>query len=139
MMKGLFNYATAYRSYTRQCLEDFARDNIQYAEIRPTMMKSNYITSDDGTETIDNDGIMKIIIEEVEHFQQAKARENKFFGGLKVIYCTPRSFSPERVKEGLDECIKFKKMWPKWIAGKYLTPSLSPYFGNGINVFSVRV
>ncbi|KAM0454872.1 hypothetical protein ACHAPV_008245 [Trichoderma viride] len=117
MMKGLFNYATAYRSYTRQCLEDFARDNIQYAEIRPTMMKSNYITSDDGTETIDNDGIMKIIIEEVEHFQQAKARENKFFGGLKVIYCTPRSFSPERVKEGLDECIKFKKMWPKWIAG----------------------
>ncbi|KAM0513565.1 hypothetical protein ACHAPE_007615 [Trichoderma viride] len=117
MMKGLFNYVTAYRSYTRQCLEDFARDNIQYAEIRPTMMKSNYITSDDGTETIDNEGIMKIIIEEVEDFQKAKARENKFFGGLKVIYCTPRSFSPEKVKEGLDECIRFKKMWPKWIAG----------------------
>ncbi|KAK1246362.1 hypothetical protein MKX08_000164 [Trichoderma sp. CBMAI-0020] len=113
MMKGLFNYVTAYRSYTRQCLEDFVRDNIQYAEIRPTMMKSNYITSDDGITTIDNEGIMKIIIEEVEDFQKG----NKFFKGLKVIYCTPRSFSPENVKEGLDECIRFKKMWPKWIAG----------------------
>ncbi|EHK44738.1 hypothetical protein TRIATDRAFT_174005, partial [Trichoderma atroviride IMI 206040] len=113
MMKGLFNYETAYRSYTRQCLEDFARDNIQYAEIRPTMMESNYITSDDGNDRIDNEGIMKIIIEEVKDFQ----KENKFFKGLKVIYCTPRSFSPEQVKEGLDECIRFKKMWPKWIAG----------------------
>lgn len=117
MMKGLFNYVTAYRSYTRQCLEDFVRDNIQYAEIRPTMMKSNHITSDDGMDTIDNEGIMKIIIKEVEDFQKAKARERKFFGGLKVIYCTPRSSSPEQVKEGLDECIRFKKMWPKWIAG----------------------
>lgn len=123
MMKGLFNYATAYRSYTRQCLKDFARDNIQYAEIRPTMMKSNYITSDDGIMTIDNEGIMKIIIEEVEDFQ----KENKFFGGLKVIYCTPRSFSPEQVKEGLDECIRFKKMWPRWIAGEHLTPSFPSY------------
>ncbi|KAL7919055.1 hypothetical protein ACQKWADRAFT_213843 [Trichoderma austrokoningii] len=117
MMKGLFNYETAYRSYTRQCLEDFARDNIQYAEIRPTMMKSNYISSDDGTVTIDNEGIMKIIIDEVEAFQEAQARKSKFFGGVKVIYCTPRSFPSEQVQIGLDECIKFKKMWPRWIAG----------------------
>lgn len=113
MMKGLFNYETAYRSYTRQCLEDFARDNIQYAEIRPTMMKSNYITTDDGVRTIDNEGIMNIIIDEVEDFKKG----NKFFRGLKVIYCTPRSFSPEQVKEGLDECIRFKKKWPSLIAG----------------------
>jgi adenosine deaminase CECR1 len=125
MMKGLFNYETAYRSYTRQCLEDFARDNIQYAEIRPTMMKSNYISSDDGTKTIDNKGIMRIIIEEVEAFQQAQTPEKKFIGGLKVIYCTPRSFSPEQVKEGLDECIKFKKMWPRWIAGRHPASSFS--------------
>ncbi|KAK6451405.1 adenosine deaminase CECR1 [Trichoderma asperellum] len=117
MMKGLFNYVTAYRSYTRQCLEDFARDNIQYAEIRPTMMASNYIYSDDGTTTIDNEGIMEIIIKEVEDFQRAKAQENKFFGGLKVIYCTPRSMLPEQVKDALDECRRFKKKWPRWIAG----------------------
>lgn len=128
MIKGLFNYVTAYRSYTRQCLEDFIRDNIQYAEIRPTLMKSNYISSDDGAEAIDNEGIVNIIIEEVEAFQRAQDREKKFFGCLKVIYCTPRSFSPEKVKEGLDECIKFKKMWPRWIAGKHLASSLSLYF-----------
>ena len=41
MMKGLFNYETAYRRYTRLFLEDLMRDNIQYAEIRPNFMTSN--------------------------------------------------------------------------------------------------
>ena len=27
-MKGLFNYETAYRVYTRLCLDDFVKDNI---------------------------------------------------------------------------------------------------------------
>jgi adenosine deaminase CECR1 len=121
MMKGLFNYETAYRSYTRQCLEDFVRDNIQYAEIRPNFMISNQLYRDDGTATINNEGIMEIIINEVEEFQRAKAHENKFFGGLKVIYCTPRSLHPEQVKASLDECIQFKKRWPQWIAGKHST------------------
>lgn len=133
MMKGLFNYETAFRCYTRQCLADFVRDNIQYAEIRPTMMKSNYLSSDDGTETINNEGIMKIIIEEVTGFVSTQ-REKKFLG-VKVIYCTPRSFSPEQVKDGLEECIRFKKLWPKWIAGKHLASSLSSYFlRNGVNL-----
>ncbi|KAM0259337.1 hypothetical protein ACHAQJ_003369 [Trichoderma viride] len=117
MMKGLFNYEMAYRSYTRKCLEDFVRDNIQYAEIRPNFMISNQLYCDDGTATIDNEGIMEIIIKEVEEFQKAKAQEKKYFGGLKVIYCTPRSLLPEQVKVALDECIQFKKRWPQWIAG----------------------
>ncbi|KAL7785900.1 hypothetical protein V8C37DRAFT_405679 [Trichoderma ceciliae] len=117
MMKGLFNYETAYRAYTRQCLEDFDRDNIQYAEIRPNFMMSNQLYHDDGTGPIDNQGIMAIIVEEVERFQRAKADQGKFFGGLKVIYCTPRSMPPPQVKASLDECLQFKKKWPGWIAG----------------------
>ncbi|OHE98046.1 adenosine/AMP deaminase [Colletotrichum orchidophilum] len=114
MMKGLFNYETAYRRYTRGILEDFVRDNIQYAEIRPNFMKTNQLWTDDGTRQIDNDGIMNMIIEECEKFQ----RETKdYFGGLKVIYCTPRSFSNDTVAFALDECLKFKQKWPKWIAG----------------------
>ena len=119
MMKGLFNYETAYRKYTRLCLEDFMKDNIQYAEIRPNFMTSNQLYYDDGSGPIDNWGIMKIIIDEVERFQVDSARRSRFFGGLKVIYCTPRSFEPKNVKAALDECIEFKKRWPQWIAGEF--------------------
>ncbi|WDK08989.1 adenosine/AMP deaminase [Colletotrichum graminicola] len=114
MMKGLFNYETAYRKYTQGILEDFVRDNIQYAEIRPNFMETNQLWTDDGTKQIDNKGIMKIIIDEFDQFQQ---RTNNSFDGLKVIYCTPRSFSNESVAFALDECFRFKKDWPKWIAG----------------------
>lgn len=117
MMKGLFNYETAYRVYTRLCLEDFARDNIQYAEIRPNFMTSNQLYSDDGTGSIDNWGIMRIIISEVEAFQAAMASQGRGFSGLKVIYCTPRSMSRDNVKSALAECLDFKRHWPQWIAG----------------------
>lgn len=118
MMKGLFNYDTAYRRYTRLCLEDFVRDNIQYAEIRPNFMMSNQLYHDDGTGPIDNRGIMNIIIGEVDKFQEEMSAQGRYFGGIKVIYCTPRSLDPESIKAALDECIEFKQRWPKWIAGR---------------------
>ncbi|KXH65785.1 adenosine/AMP deaminase [Colletotrichum salicis] len=114
MMKGLFNYEKAYREYTRGILEDFVRDNIQYAEIRPNFMKTNQLWSNEGTRQIGNEGIMEIIIDEYKKFQ----KETKdYFGGLKVIYCTPRSFPKETVAFALDECLRFKQKWPEWIAG----------------------
>lgn len=114
MMKGLFNYERAYRTYTRLCLEDFVADNIQYAEIRPNFMKTNQLFTDDASAMIDNKGIMEIIINEYERFQ----RETEgYFAGLKVIYCTPRSFSKKDVEFALGECLEFKKRWPRWIAG----------------------
>lgn len=118
MMKGLFNYETAYREYTRLCLQDFVRDNIQYAEIRPNFMRSNQLYRDDGTGPIDNWGIMDLIITEVDRFQAEMASKGRYFGGLKVIYCTPRSLQPTEVREALKECLAFKQRWPKWIAGK---------------------
>ncbi|PNY27610.1 Adenosine deaminase-like protein [Tolypocladium capitatum] len=117
MMKGLFNYETAYRRYTRLFLEDLMRDNIQYAEIRPNFMTSNQLYRDDGSGPIDNWGIMRMIIDEVNKFQADVATQGRFFGGLKVIYCTPRVFSPREVEVALDECLRFKKHWPEWIAG----------------------
>ncbi|EGX94640.1 adenosine deaminase [Cordyceps militaris CM01] len=117
MMKGLFNYETAYRKYTRLCLEDFVRDNIQYAEIRPNFMRSNQLYHDDGTGPIDNKGIMNIIMDEVTKFQQEMAADRQYFRGIKVIYCTPRSLDPANVKAALDECLEFKQKWPNWIAG----------------------
>ncbi|OTB09468.1 hypothetical protein M426DRAFT_316018 [Hypoxylon sp. CI-4A] len=149
MMKGLFNYEKAFRTYTRKCLEEFVRENVQYAEIRPNFMKSNQVLRDDGNGSFDNFGLMRIIIEEYESFmrdigdmdEDGQIRENRkldplgnaiysdnkdiplgngftpCFGGMKVIYCTPRSFSKPLVKEALDECIQMKKKWPQYIAG----------------------
>ena len=126
MMKGLFNYETAYRRYTRLCLEDFVADNIQYAEIRPNFMTSNQLYRDDGSDTIDNKGIMQIIIDEVGKFQADMAAAKTYFAGIKVIYCTPRSLDPFAIKAALDECIEFKKTWPGWIAGFDLVGEESP-------------
>ncbi|KAL2259094.1 hypothetical protein VTK26DRAFT_7355 [Humicola hyalothermophila] len=117
MMKGLFNYETAYRRYTRECLEEFAADNIQYAEIRPNFMSSNQVWRDDGSSKIDNVGIMNLIIDEYEAFQ--KDHKRRIVKGLKVIYCTPRSFSEEQVAIALKQCLEFKmnERFSSYIAG----------------------
>ncbi|KAI1095518.1 Metallo-dependent hydrolase [Rostrohypoxylon terebratum] len=149
MMKGLFNYERAFRAYTRKCLEEFVKENVQYAEIRPNFMKSNQLLQDNGAGSFDNFGLMEIIVEEYENFMKdigdmdknGKIKENRkldaqgkpiylgnsdiplgnghtpSLGGMKVIYCTPRSFPKPMVKEALDECIQMKKKWPQYIAG----------------------
>lgn len=127
MMKGLFNYVTAYRKYTRRFLEDLMEDNIQYAEIRPNFMMTNQLYLDDGTGPVDNTTIMDIITEEVGAFRKRMEDEGHFFGGLKVIYCTPRSFKNDEVKAALAECLEFKKRWPNWIAGSWTHLVLSMY------------
>ena len=67
-----------------------------------------------------------MIIDEVERFEADVAAQGRFFGGLKVIYCTPRVFSPKEVEIALDECLRFKKHWPKWIAGERTACGLFP-------------
>ena len=123
MMKGLFNYETAYRKYTRHCLGEFVNDNIQYAEIRPNFMFSNQVWKDDGSIRIDNIGIMDLIISEYEAFQ--KDHQRRVLKGLKVIYCTPRSFSEKQVGDALLQCFQFKmdKRFSPYIAGKLAADS----------------
>ena len=116
MMKGLFNYETAYREYTKLCLQEFAADNIQYAEIRPNFMSTNQVWKDDGSERIDNHGIVNLITTAYDNFQLE--HKHQILKGLKIIYCTPRSFDPEKVKAALDECLEFKLKYPAWIAGE---------------------
>ncbi|XXG95465.1 jun-like transcription factor [Hypoxylon texense] len=149
MMKGLFNYEKAFRAYTRKCLEEFVRDNVQYAEIRPNFMKSNQVLQDSGSGSFNNFGLMELIIEEYESFmkdigdmtENGQIIENReldaqgrpvysdvagiprgnghkpSLSGMKVIYCTPRSFPKAMVKDALAECIQMKKKWPQYIAG----------------------
>ncbi|CAK7210136.1 hypothetical protein SCUCBS95973_000689 [Sporothrix curviconia] len=116
MMKGLFNYVSVYRKYTELFLQDLLDDNIQYAEIRPNFMTTNQLWNDDGTDKLDNAGIVRLIVQACEDFKEAhKGVRN--FDGIKIIYCTPRSFGNDKVKAALDECLAFKRRWPEYIAG----------------------
>lgn len=123
MLKGLFNYETAFRTYTRAMLADFVADNIQYAEIRPNFMDTNQVWTDDGRGRIGNAGIVEMIIDEYEKFQAAgegeKGEGEGRFGGMKIIYCCPRSWSNDKVAGALKECLEFKQRWPQWIAGEF--------------------
>jgi len=117
-MKGLFAYESAFRSYTRACIEDFVADNIQYAEIRPNFMSTNSLKTDDGSKTMGNEDILRIIDEELKNTKVKLAREGKYFGGMKVIYCTPRSFKKPQIQAALDECIQLKQKYAHLICGK---------------------
>lgn len=117
-MKGLFAYESAFRNYTRACIEDFVADNIQYAEIRPNFMSTNSLKTDDGSKTMGNKEIMRIIDEELKITMAKLAREGKYFGGMKVIYCTPRIFKKVQIQEALEECISLKQKYKHLLCGK---------------------
>ena len=117
-MKGLFAYESAFRNYTQECIKDFVRDNIQYAEIRPNFMSTNSLKTDDGRGSIGNAGILKIIDEELKRTMEELRRSGLYFGGMKVIYCTPRSFVREQVEVALEECIALKLRYQELLCGE---------------------
>ncbi|CZT40932.1 related to CECR1 protein [Rhynchosporium secalis] len=117
MMKGLFAYESAFRNYTRECIKDFVQDNIQYAEIRPNFMATNSLKTDDGYNSIGNEGIMRIIDEELRNTMAEISESGQHFGGMKVIYCTPRSFKKEQVEASLNECIELKLKFRSLLCG----------------------
>ncbi|KAI0136787.1 hypothetical protein BJ170DRAFT_30606 [Xylariales sp. AK1849] len=114
MMKGLFNYHTAYRTYTQACLQEFVDENIQYAEIRVNSMQSSQVWLDDGSRQLENRETVELIIDEYQAFS---AKSASAFKCVKLIYCTPRSSDLEDVKIMLDECLNFKSDFPDYIGG----------------------
>lgn len=68
-------------------------------------MQTNQIWRDDGSERMNNTQTMEVIIQEFNAFQE---QNGSVLHGLKVIYCTPRSFSAKLVNDALNECLMFK-------------------------------
>lgn len=104
--------------YTDKLLEYLVSNNIQYAEIRPNFMANNQLFDENGVRKVENRGIMELIIQRFNEFNKDKNINDQVLG-LKVIYCFPRSFAPEKVAAALKECREFK-MDPKlgpFIAG----------------------
>ncbi|QSS58229.1 cat eye syndrome critical region protein 1 [Histoplasma capsulatum] len=119
MMKGLFNYESAFRNYIGKAIHSFVEDNIMYAEVRPNFF-DKYIVSDDGERQLDHRSWMQIIRDEVNAtIKQLDADGNgaSRFKGLKIIYCAPRSIQSEEMTWCLDDCISLKQEFPELICG----------------------
>jgi adenosine deaminase CECR1 len=115
MMKGLFGYESAFRAYTQECIQSFIDDNIQWAEIRPNF-PANILWTDDGKHKKTNREILEILREEAA--KKVNSLEGEYFGGWKVIYCCPRSFSRKVIADALEECIQLYLAFPDMICGK---------------------
>ncbi|RDW94438.1 metallo-dependent hydrolase-2 [Coleophoma crateriformis] len=133
-MKGLFSYESAFRAYTRACVIDFAEDNIQYAEIRPNFMANNSVKKDDASGSYDNFETLEIIREEYFNAVDEIKKRGDYFGGLKVIYCHPRIFSPPQVVKALEECLAMKLKRPEFICGFDLVGEEE--MGNELRIFT---
>jgi len=117
--KGLINYESLYRWYTREALESMIRDKVMYAELRPMLMDKT-IPSDDGKRKLDHIAQMTLVLEEVGRYQEELKRKgqlHKFPFGLKIIYCTPRSIPKEWMRREIQDCIKLKQAFPDLICG----------------------
>ncbi|KAH8710258.1 hypothetical protein GQ44DRAFT_763093 [Phaeosphaeriaceae sp. PMI808] len=117
-VKGLLNYESAYKWYIGAAIDSMIKDKVMYAELRPMLLDKS-IPTDNGEGKVDNSSQMQLIIDAVKE-KQAELGEKKLYQfpfGLKIIYCTPRSISTERMKEELSHCIELKQKFPDLICG----------------------
>ncbi|KAF2169868.1 hypothetical protein M409DRAFT_64854 [Zasmidium cellare ATCC 36951] len=112
--KGLMNYASVYRWYIGDAIDNMVRDKVMYAELRPMLMDKS-IPADDGVGKLGHNEQMKIVCEEAE--KKKKQHGDRFPFGLKIIYCTPRSIPPAKMKSELEDCIKLKLAYPDLVCG----------------------
>lgn len=112
--KGLLNYESVYCQYIGDAIDNMVRDKVMYAELRPMLLDKS-IPTDDGEGKLDHNAQMKIVCEVAEKKKQQHG--DRFPFGLKVIYCTPRSISPAKMKSELEDCIKLKLAYPDLICG----------------------
>lgn len=122
------NYESAYRWYIGRLIDQMIEEKVMYAELRPMLLDKS-ISSDDGNRRIDIFGQMQIISDVVASRQKELKRDKKrlFPFGLKIIYCTPRSISREKMREELQDCLQLKKEFPDLICGMYKRASTCFY------------
>ncbi|KAF2158487.1 hypothetical protein M409DRAFT_31018 [Zasmidium cellare ATCC 36951] len=112
--KGLVNYASAYRRYIREVIDNMVLDKVMYAELRPMLMDKSRPT-DEGVSKLGHNEQMKIVCEGTEKKKQQYG--DRFPFGLKIIYCTPRSIPPAKMKSELEHGIKLKQAYPDVVCG----------------------
>ncbi|KAK3384382.1 hypothetical protein B0T24DRAFT_608201 [Lasiosphaeria ovina] len=104
-MKGLTNYVSGYREYCKAFMWSCVREGILYVEIRLNFMTTNQILSDNGRSKLSNLDTVELVIEAYNEFQSIHGFH--VVQGLRIIYCTPRSFEATQIEESMDECIRW--------------------------------
>ena len=96
-------------------------EKVMYAELRPMLLDKS-IPTNDGKGNISLSQQMEMVTEAVDKKMTQLDSEGKlhlFPFGLKIIYCTPRSISKEKMRTEMIDCIKLKAKFPKLICGTY--------------------
>ncbi|KAF2260166.1 Metallo-dependent hydrolase [Lojkania enalia] len=117
--KGLLNYEKVYRWYISNAIDRMIDEKVMYAELRP-MLLDKFIPSTDGTEQIDNQSQMQIILEcldEKKKELESRGQLDLFPFGLKIVYCTPRSIPQTIMQREMRDCIKLAVQYRSLICG----------------------
>lgn len=116
-LSGLLRYETAWREHFKHVLWDFARDGINYAEIRFGLNYKNFMWSDDGERQIDYHEMMRIISELQKEELPKIRKEGYTFYGVKCIYSTMRIEEREQMVWDMNMAIELKRAFPDLICG----------------------
>jgi adenosine deaminase CECR1 len=96
---------------------DFARDGINYAEIRIGLNYKNFMWSDDGERQLSYHKMMRIISElQKEELPKIRKEGNTFYG-IKCIYATMRKEEREEMVWDMNMAIELKQEFPDLICG----------------------
>ncbi|THV84940.1 Metallo-dependent hydrolase [Aureobasidium pullulans] len=117
VLRGLFNYETAYKNHFRRVIWSLARDGIMYVELRISMHYGNYARRDDGTADLNHKEMVQLLSDVLsEDLPRVKAK-GLHFSGARFIFTAFRSCTKDEMLWCIDDCIALKQAFPDLICG----------------------
>lgn len=117
VLRGLFNYESAYRNHFRRVIWHFARDGISYAELRVSMHRGNFARRDDGSGSLTHREMFQVLADVLEEDLPKMKAEGLHFTGARLIFTALRNGTKEDMSYSLNECIELKQVFPNLICG----------------------
>lgn len=115
---GFVSYLPLLRSYLKQMCKVHARDGVQYMEARTNFFEEHYI-AEDGKTPVAHAQWCRVFKEAVQEARRELREEEgiETFLDARIIYCTVRIITPERLRWYLDDCIALKREFGRLIVG----------------------
>lgn len=117
VLRGFFNYETAYKNHFRRVIWHLARDGIMYAEMRVSMHFGNFARRDDGSGDLTHKEMYQLLANVLDEELAKMRAEGLTFTGVRFIHTAIRSGKKEEMQWALDECIILKQDFPDLICG----------------------
>ena len=117
VLRGLFNYESAYKNHFRRVIWSLARDGIMYVELRISMHYGNYARRDDGTANLDHKEMVQLLADVLSEELPKMKVEGLQFIGARFIFTAFRSCTKDEMLWCIDDCIALKQAFPDLICG----------------------